>query len=227
MSGGVIETDGGLAIGNNSGAQTTTLSGNGQSLSVPSLPSNISAGLTPDKFDGTNFKQWQQKMHFFLTTLNLARYLVETKPELPSDNTDPRVLLTVENWTQGDFLCKDYIQNRLVDQLYNVYSEVKTSKELWNALEKKYKTFNVGSGKFAVAKFLNFVMLDSKPIMDQVHELQMILQEISDEGMEICETFTVNCFIEKLPPGWADFKNYLAFKQKPLTLANLTSRLQN
>ncbi|CAA7036276.1 unnamed protein product [Microthlaspi erraticum] len=45
--------------------------------------------------------------------------------------------------------------------------------------------------------------------------------------MKICETFTVNCFIEKLPPGWADFKNYLAFKQKALTLANLVSRLQN
>ncbi|CAA7034057.1 unnamed protein product [Microthlaspi erraticum] len=70
-------------------------------------------------------------------------------------------------------------------------------------------------------------MVDSKPIMDQVHDLQMILQEISDEGMKICETFTVNCFIEKLPPGWADFKNYLAFKQKALTLANLISRLQN
>ncbi|CAA7034641.1 unnamed protein product [Microthlaspi erraticum] len=199
-------------------------------LAAPTLPSNISAALSPDKFDGTNFKQWQQKMHFFLTTLNLAKYLVETKPEVPATqeaNPDPRVHMTLENWNQGDFLCKGYIQSRLVDQLFNVYSEVKTSKELWEALDKKYKTFNVGSGKFAAAKFLNFVMVDSKPIMDQVHDLQMILQEISDEGMKICETFTVNCFIEKLPPGWADFKNYLAFKQKALTLANLVSRLQN
>ncbi|CAA7059812.1 unnamed protein product [Microthlaspi erraticum] len=142
-------------------------------------------------------------------------------PATQEANPDPRVHMTLENWEQGDFLCRGYIQSRLVDQLFNVYSEVKTSKELWEALDKKYKTFNVGSGKFAAAKFLNFVMVDSKPIMDQVHDLQMILQEISDEGMKICETFTVNCFIEKLPPGWADFKNYLAFKQKALTLANL------
>ena len=27
----------------------------------------------PEKFGGTNFKRWQQKMIFYLTTLNLAR----------------------------------------------------------------------------------------------------------------------------------------------------------
>ncbi|CAA7023934.1 unnamed protein product [Microthlaspi erraticum] len=219
-------------VNNGTGGNQPAANGAGQlaALAAPTLPSNISAALTPDKFDGTNFKQWQQKMHFFLTTLNLAKYLVETKPQMPAEqeaNPDPRVHMTLENWEQGDFLCRGYIQSRLVDQLFNVYSEVKTAKELWEALDKKYKTFNVGSGKFAAAKFLNFVMVDSKPIMDQVHDLQMILQEISDEGMKICETFTVNCFIEKLPPGWADFKNYLAFKQKALTLANLISRLQN
>ncbi|XP_013617515.1 PREDICTED: uncharacterized protein LOC106324035 [Brassica oleracea var. oleracea] len=165
---------------------------------VPSVPSNIN-GLQPDKFDGTNFKQWPQRMHFFLTTLNLARYLTEFKPVLPADNTDPRALASLDAWKHGDFLCKGYIQNRLVDQLFSVYSEVESSKDLWDALEKKYKSFNVGSGKFSTGKFLRFMMVDSRPIMDQVHELQLICQEIAEEGMKLCETFTVNCFIEKLP----------------------------
>ena len=219
-------------IGANGGSisEMTTQLGNGQPLvalptQVPSVPSNIN-GLQPDKFDGTNFKQWQQRMHFFLTTLNLAKYLTEVKPVLPADNTDPRALASLDAWKHGDFLCKGYIQNRLVDQLFSVYSEVKTSKDLWDALEKKYKSFNVGSGKFATSKFLKFVMVDSRPIMDQVHELQLIFQEIAEEGMKLCETFTVNCFIEKLPPR-AAFKNYLAYKQKALTLANLITRLQN
>ena len=82
-------------------------------------------------------------------------------------------------------------------------------------------------GKFATVKFPNFVMVDSLPNMDHIHELQLIFQEIADEGMKLCETFTVNCFIEKLPPSWEDFKNYLAYKQKALTLANLITRLQN
>ncbi|CAD5318331.1 unnamed protein product [Arabidopsis thaliana] len=45
--------------------------------------------------------------------------------------------------------------------------------------------------------------------------------------MKICETFTVNSIVEKLPPSWSDFKNYLEFKQKPLSLQNLIARLQN
>ena len=66
--------------------------------------------------------------------------------------------------------------------------------------EIKYKSFNVGSEKFATGKFLKFVMVDSRPIMDQVHELQLICKQFAEERMKFCETFTVNCFIEKLPP---------------------------
>ena len=36
----------------------------------------------PDKFNGSNFKRWKQKMLFYLTTLNLDRYLKEEVPLL-------------------------------------------------------------------------------------------------------------------------------------------------
>ena len=81
----------------------------------------------------------------------------------------------------------------MVDKLFNVYNEIETSKDLWDALEKRYKSFNVGSGKFATVKFFNFGMVDSRPIMEQVLEIQLIFQEFADEGMKLCEIFTVNC----------------------------------
>uniref|UniRef100_A0A699IY85 Retrovirus-related Pol polyprotein from transposon TNT 1-94-like beta-barrel domain-containing protein n=1 Tax=Tanacetum cinerariifolium TaxID=118510 RepID=A0A699IY85_TANCI len=34
----------------------------------------------PEKFNDQNFKRWQQKMFFYLTTLNLVRFLKETAP---------------------------------------------------------------------------------------------------------------------------------------------------
>ncbi|XP_024004135.1 uncharacterized protein LOC112081592 [Eutrema salsugineum] len=191
------------------------------------MPASVTAGLQPDKFDGSNFKQWQERMYFFLSSMRLSKYLTEDPPTVPDGNKDVMILATVEAWKHSDFLCKGHIKNRLVDQLFDVYSEVKTSKELWDALEKKYKSYNVGSAKFATAKLLKFEMVDSRPIMPQVHEPELIFQEIRTEGMKLCETFTVNCFIEKLPPSWADFQNYLAYKQKALSLANLISRLQN
>lgn len=36
----------------------------------------------PKKFNGQNFKRWQQKMFFYLTTLNLARFLKENPPQV-------------------------------------------------------------------------------------------------------------------------------------------------
>lgn len=42
----------------------------------------------PEKFSGNNFKRWQQKMLFYLTTLNLARFLTEKAPEIPEGSAD-------------------------------------------------------------------------------------------------------------------------------------------
>ena len=45
------------------------------------------------KFDGTEFKRWQQKMLFYLTTLHLAKFLQEDPPGL---GTDRDSVLTVD-----------------------------------------------------------------------------------------------------------------------------------
>ncbi|GKC11489.1 hypothetical protein Tco_1008271 [Tanacetum coccineum] len=36
----------------------------------------------PEKFNGQNFKRWQQKMFFYLGTLNLVWFLNETAPQV-------------------------------------------------------------------------------------------------------------------------------------------------
>ena len=86
-----------------------------------------------------------------------------------SDETpaDERFLVT-EAWTHSDFLCKNYILSGLQDDLYNVYSNAKTSKELCDDLEKKYKTEDAGMKKFIVAKFLDYKMIDSKTVVTQI-----------------------------------------------------------
>ncbi|XP_016730166.1 uncharacterized protein [Gossypium hirsutum] len=72
-----------------------------------------------------------------------------------------------EAWNSSDFLCRNYILNSLSDELYEVYNIKKTTKELWESLNHKYKTEDAGAKKFLVAKFLNFVMVDSKAIVNQ------------------------------------------------------------
>ena len=111
-----------------------------------------------------------------------------------------------------------------------MYNNAKTSKELREALEKKYKTEDVGMKKFIVAKFLDYKMIDSKTVVTQVQELQVIIHDLLAEGMNLFnayvrnikfffnthiilkvglivnDAFQVAAIIEKLPPLWKDFK---------------------
>ncbi|KAL6318546.1 hypothetical protein AAG906_000624 [Vitis piasezkii] len=108
------------------------------------VPISVSPGEKPEKFSGLNFKRWQQKMLFYLTTLNLARFLTEDAPKLKEDEHDIQVISAIDAWKHSDFLCRNYVMNGLADSLYNVYSDKKTAKELWESLDRKYKTEDAG-----------------------------------------------------------------------------------
>ncbi|WKA01333.1 hypothetical protein VitviT2T_019618 [Vitis vinifera] len=196
---------------------------------VPAMPTavpiSVSPGEKPEKFSGLNFKRWQQKMLFYLTTLNLARFLTEDAPKLKEDEHDIQIISAIDAWKHSDFLCRNYVMNGLTDSLYNVYSDKKTAKELWESLDRKYKTEDAGAKKFVVGRFLDYKMVDSKTVVSQVQELQVILHEIHAEGMMLSETFQVAAIIEKLPPAWKDFKNYLKHKRKEMSIEDLIIRL--
>ncbi|KAL5573706.1 hypothetical protein UlMin_023303 [Ulmus minor] len=189
-------------------------------ISVP-----VNHGEKPEKLCGLNFKRWQQKMLFYLTTLNLARFLTENAPVLKDDEQDIQAISAVDAWKHSNFLCRNYVLNGLTDSLYNVYSDKKTAKELWESLDRKYKSEDAGSKKFVVGRFLDYKMVDSKSVISQVQEIQVILHEIHAEGMNLSETFQVAAIIEKLPPAWKDFKNYLKHKRKEMSIEDLVVRL--
>ena len=50
--------------------------------------------------------------------------------------------------------------NSLIDPLYNEYSIKKCAKELWESLDKKYKTEDAGTKKYVVGQFLDYKMMD-------------------------------------------------------------------
>ncbi|XP_070007203.1 uncharacterized protein [Nicotiana sylvestris] len=135
-----------------------------------------------------------------------ARFIKEDPPIMAEGTPDDERFVVTEAWKYSDFLCKNYILSCLEDSLYNVYSVMETSKALWNALENKYKTKDAGLKKFVDARFLDFKRLTL--------------------GMVINEAFQVSAFIEKLPPLWKDFKNYLKHKHKEMTLEDLIGRLR-
>ena len=165
-------------------------------------------------------------MLFYLTTLNLARFLQEDSPALKEHETDRQVVTAMEAWKHADFLCRNYLLNGLDNTLYNVYCAFNTAREMWESLDKKYKTKNAGLKEFVVGKFLDYKMLDSKIVINQVQDLQVIMHDIHTEGMSISESFQVVAIIEKLPPLWKKFKNSLKHKRKEMRLEDLIVRLR-
>ena len=186
----------------------------------------LSFGERPDKFNGQNFKRWQQKMLFYLTTMNLGRFVTDSEQKLKEDEDDVQIINVVNDWIKSDFLCRNYILNGLENSLYEIYTTKKTAKELWESLDRKYRTEDAGSKKFVVGRFLDYKMVDSKTVISQAQEFQLILHEINSEGMILSETFQVAALIEKLPPAWKEFKSYLKHKRKQMSIEELITRLR-
>ena len=138
---------------------------------------------------------------------------------------DIQVISVIEAWKHSDFLCRNYVLNGLTNTLYNVYYTKSSTKELWESLIRKYKTEEARAKKFIVGRFLDFKMVDSKTVVSQVQELQVIIHEIHAKGMVLGESFQVVAVIEKLPLAWKDFKNYLKQKRKEMSMEDLVVRL--
>ncbi|KAL3365238.1 hypothetical protein AABB24_010412, partial [Solanum stoloniferum] len=54
----------------------------------------------------------------------------------------------------------------------------------------------------------------------------LFLHDLIAEDMVVNEAFQVAAMIEKLPPSWNDFKNYLKHKRKEMKLEDLVIRLK-
>ena len=69
-------------------------------------------------------------MLFYLTILNLTRFLHDDAPALNENKTDREGVVAIDTWKHEDFLCRNYVLNGLDNTFYNIYSLIKTIKEL-------------------------------------------------------------------------------------------------
>ena len=130
-----------------------------------------------DCFDGTNFSRWKDKMKFLLTALKLFYVLDPNLMLFPptSDEDTNEIKAQRKKREEDELICRGHILNTLSDRLYDLYTSMKLSKEIWNALEAKYKTEKVGTNKFIIQKYFDYKMLDNVSVLDQVHVLQISL----------------------------------------------------
>ncbi|GKB44336.1 hypothetical protein Tco_0889278 [Tanacetum coccineum] len=86
-----------------------------------------------------------------------------------------------------NIMCSNYILMLWYDSLYDIYSTFATAREIWESLEKKYRTQVACSKKFVVGKFLNFKMNDAKPV-----QLEFVLKIRVEEDNRMIEKADAN-----------------------------------
>ncbi|GKC67770.1 zinc finger, CCHC-type containing protein [Tanacetum coccineum] len=100
-----------------------------------------------NKFEGHDFRRWQKKMHFLLTTLTVVYVLTTPMPDLVEDATVEAIRIRAK-WENDDYICRGHILNGMSDSLFVVYTNVESAKELWDSLESKYMAEDSSSKKF-------------------------------------------------------------------------------
>ena len=180
-----------------------------------------------DCFDRTNFSQWKDKMKFLLTALKLF-YVLDPNlmhfPTTSNEDTD-EIKAQRKKREQDELICRGHILNTLSDLLYDLNTSMKSQKEIWNALEAKYKTEKIGMNKFIIQKYFDYKMLDNILVLDQVHELQILVNKLRDLSINIHESFQVGAIIAKLPPSWNNFRKKLFHMSEDLMLKQFGQHL--
>ncbi|GKA35476.1 zinc finger, CCHC-type containing protein [Tanacetum coccineum] len=156
-----------------------------------------------DKFEGHDFRRWQKKMHFLLTTLKVVYVLTTPMPELLEDATVEAIRIRAK-WENDDYICRGHILNGMSDSLFDVYTNVESAKELWDSLESKYMAEDSSSKKFLVSNFNNYKMVDSTIRWKSNKELLRILGQYTQHGLKMDESISVSRVIDKLPPSWKE-----------------------
>nr|GEV41592.1 zinc finger, CCHC-type [Tanacetum cinerariifolium] len=100
------------------------------------------------KFKVVDFKRWQKKMHFLFSSTSVVYVLTTPMPEDGGENPTVEQVRRRAKWDNDDYVCRGLILNGMFDSLFDVYQNVKTSKELWDTLEAKYMVEDTSSKKF-------------------------------------------------------------------------------
>nr|GFC49153.1 zinc finger, CCHC-type [Tanacetum cinerariifolium] len=98
------------------------------------------------KFEGQDFRRWQKKMHFLLTTLKVVYVLSIPSPEWHEDETLEATRKRMK-WENNDYICRGHILNGMSDSLFDIYQNIGSAKELWESLVSKYMAEDASSKK--------------------------------------------------------------------------------
>ncbi|GKA79037.1 hypothetical protein Tco_0785574 [Tanacetum coccineum] len=122
-------------------------------------------------------------------------YLVDGE-NVPTETQVADYEKVASQWNHNGYNCRNYILNALEDSLYDIYSTFAIAREIWESLEKKYRTQNSKS---------------------------LSMKWKSKVGINF--NFHVGSIIEKLPQSWKYFKLYLKHLTDDMSFEQLVLKI--
>ncbi|RVW54011.1 Copia protein [Vitis vinifera] len=119
-----------------------------------------------------------------------------------------------------------HILNALSDRLYDLYTNTYSAREIWEALENKYKAEEEGTKKFLISQYIDFKFFDEKPLLPQIHELQVIVNKLKVLKIELPEAFQVGAIVAKLPSSWKGYRKRILHKSEDYSLEEIQKHLR-
>ncbi|XP_019239703.1 PREDICTED: uncharacterized protein LOC109219683 [Nicotiana attenuata] len=120
---------------------------------------------------------------------------------------------------EDELLCRGHILNTLTDQLYNLYSNLKSPRKSGQRCILRMKTRN--EVKFLSLQYFEFKMVYTQPIMDQIHELQISVSKLSDFEVKIPDALQISAILSKLPSSRNNYRKKILHSTDKLTLTHL------
>ncbi|RVW44269.1 Retrovirus-related Pol polyprotein from transposon TNT 1-94 [Vitis vinifera] len=181
-----------------------------------------------DRFDGSNFTRWQDKVRFLLTALKIFYILDPTLAPLPEpkENDTPQVVAARKKREKDELICRGHILNALSDRLYDLYTNTNSAREIWEALENKYKAEEEGTKRFLISQYIDFKFVDEKPLLPQIHKLQVIVNKLKVLKIELPEAFQVGAIVVKLPSSWKGYRKRILHKSEDYSLEEIQKHLR-
>ncbi|XP_071914027.1 uncharacterized protein [Coffea arabica] len=184
-----------------------------------------------DRFDGTNFTRWKDKLLFLLMELGVAYLLVDNLPKIPepSDGESDEIKASRKKREENEVRYSRFILNALPDRLYDLLRSLKSPQEIWKALENKYMSEKQGTDRFLTMKFFEFQMIDNKSVMNQMDKLLLLVSRLKDLGIEVSDQLQVGvviAVIAKLPSTWNDYRKKLLHTSETFTIDQLTKHIR-
>jgi len=186
--------------------------------SVDFTMAGFADALRPYNFTGVHFKRWQVKVHLWLTVLQAWEAMLGI---LAGEHSSEER----RKFSDANDHFVEYVISVLADHLVDVYMHMEDTKELWDALVAKYDVTDAGSELYTIESFHDFRMVNNRSVVEQAHEVQVLVKELKLLKCLLPDKFVAGCIIAKLPSSWRNFATTLKHKRSEISVENLLASL--